>query len=204
MSRGRRSHPAEVVLYRRAAAGMREGRRLLLEAVAASPAGLVVLLDLDGMGRINHRFGTAVGDRLLAGIEAALQEVAAGRGGATHLGGDQFLAVVTGGQEPDRVVGELRAACRRTRVRSARVTASAGACGWSEDGARPHELLSAAAQALERAKLRRRTVRWPARRPRPANSMAGSTARPSPVPRRAGRSRQGVEMAGDHGGDAGG
>lgn len=164
MSRGRRSHPAEVVLYRRAAAGMREGRRLLLEAVAASPTGLVVLLDLDGMGRINHRFGTAVGDRLLAGIDAALREVAAGRGGAAHLGGDRFLAVVMGHHEPGPVARDLLAACRRTRVRSARVTASAGACGWSEDGPGPHELLSAAAQALEQAKLRRRTARWPARR----------------------------------------
>lgn len=152
MRRGRRSHPAESVLYRRAAAGMGAGRRLLLEAVAASPTGLVVLLDLDDMGRINRRFGTRVGDRLLARIDAALQAVAAGRGGAVHLGGDQFLVVVTDCQEPDAVVRELLTACRRTRVRLARVSASAGTCTWSEARAQPHELVSAAALALEQAK----------------------------------------------------
>ena len=112
----------------------------------------MVLLDVDGMAKINRRFGTRVGDRLLAGIGSALQELTAGRGGAAHLGGDQFLAVVTGCPEPDPVVRDLLTVCGRTRVRWARVTASAGTCGWSER-TRPHELLSATALALEQAKL---------------------------------------------------
>ncbi len=145
--------PEEGALYLRAVAGMHNGSRLLLAAVAASPTGFVVLLDLDSMGMVNRKFGTRVGDRLIAGVESALHEAAAGRGGIAHLGGDQFLAVLPGTEEPDSVVCDLLAAVRRTRVGSARVTASAGRSQWSQDRARPHELLTAAARALEQAKL---------------------------------------------------
>jgi diguanylate cyclase (GGDEF)-like protein len=140
---------------------MREGSRLLFNAVAYSPRGLVVLLDLDDMRKINCKFGTRVGDQLLARVESALQETTNGRGGASHLGGDQFLAVITGFEEPDPVVRDLLTAVRRARVRSARVTASAGICLWSEGIVQPHDLLTAAALALEQVKLAARAPhRW--------------------------------------------
>src|SRR5688572_29461042 len=109
-------HPDESVLYRRAVTGMSEGRRLRFGAVASSRTGLVVLLDLDNMGKVNRRFGTGVGGRLLARIESALQRSVGGRGGAAHLGGDQFLVVVSSTKDPDFVVRNLLTAVKRTHV----------------------------------------------------------------------------------------
>jgi diguanylate cyclase (GGDEF)-like protein len=131
---------------------MSRARLLLLQAVASSPTGLVVLLDLDDMTRINRRFGTRVGDRLIARIESALRAAVGGRGDAVNIGGDRFLAVVTDYGERDAVVQDLVRACSRARIRFARVTASAGGCEWTDCRSEPHELLSAAESALDLTK----------------------------------------------------
>lgn len=152
MFHGRRQNPDESILYRRAVAGMGNGSRLLLSAVAANPSGFVVLLDLDNMGQVNRKFGTRVGDRLMAAVESRLREVLEGHGDVAHFGGDQFLAVVSGSAEPASVVPDLLTAIRQLGVRGARVTASAGICQWTAGRAEAHELVSAAVRALEEVK----------------------------------------------------
>lgn len=147
--------PADGILYRRALLGGRAAA-WLLDGTASARAGAIVLLDVDAMRVVNHRFGTEVGDRLLAAIEPALQEVLAGRGGATPFGGDQFLAVVIGAHRWPALVRALRRAVRRIRVGPASLTVSAGFCAWSGNRPAASRLVAEAARSLERAKARRR------------------------------------------------
>jgi pimeloyl-ACP methyl ester carboxylesterase/GGDEF domain-containing protein len=143
--------PDEETLYERAMRGMSNGRRLLLDAMAAHPTGLVVLLDLDDLRTVNRRFGVRTGDRLMAKIDRSLQVVAAGHGGAArHFGGDRYLVVVPGAAEA--VLPELLKAVRRQSVLLARVSASAGDARWSPASANPPDVLSAAAGELHLAK----------------------------------------------------
>lgn len=150
--------PETRLLYERAVLGMRAAGRLLA-ATAAASAGAVVVLDVDGMGQVNGRFGSEVGDRLLAGIEAALRGERRGRGGATSLGGDQFLVVVTGPVRAGQVARKVSRTVRRVRVGRASARASSGVVTWR--GIRPpaHALVSAAAESLAEAKRARRGTR---------------------------------------------
>jgi diguanylate cyclase (GGDEF)-like protein len=144
--------PDEQRLDRRAALGIRAGLALMSEAMVTSPAGVVVVLDVDRMGRFNDRFGAGAGDLLLDRVELALRRSVAGRGGATSFAGDQFLVVVPGTPEPGRLVRELRSVVHGVRVGRGRVTASAGCCSWSGTAPRALALLSGASRSLERAK----------------------------------------------------
>jgi diguanylate cyclase (GGDEF)-like protein len=154
MLRTGRYGPDEGTLYERAMQGMSNGRRLLLDAMAAHPTGLVVVLDLDHLRAVNRRFGIRVGDRLLAKIDQSLQVVASGHGGdARHHGGDRFLVVVPGVAEA--VIPELLKAVRRQRVLAARVSACAGSARWSPTSADPPEVLLTAANELQLAKQSR-------------------------------------------------
>ncbi|GGR40886.1 GGDEF domain-containing protein [Streptomyces netropsis] len=65
-------------------------RRLL------APAGVVVLVDLDGFKQVNDTYGHAAGDEVLATVAARLKSWAQVRGGcAGRLGGDEFAATIT-------------------------------------------------------------------------------------------------------------
>jgi diguanylate cyclase (GGDEF)-like protein len=127
----------------------------LLAATAGARAGTVVLLDVDGMGGVNRRFGTEVGDLLLARIEAALRDAVTGRGGVACYGGDQFLAVLTGRHRSPAAARDLRRAVRAVRVGRVSVRASLGTCTWSGERPPAGVLLTAAAGSLDRAKRRR-------------------------------------------------
>jgi diguanylate cyclase (GGDEF)-like protein len=142
-------------LYWRGAADVLAAGRLLAASDTARD-GAVVLLDVDGMGTVNRRFGADVGDRLLADIHAALRKAIAGRGGVTGYGGDQFLAVLTGRRRWGAVVRALARTVRRVRVGETSVTVSTGLCSWAGDRPPSAALLTEAAMRLERAKRRRR------------------------------------------------
>ncbi|WP_145806630.1 diguanylate cyclase domain-containing protein [Kribbella amoyensis] len=158
----------ELGQYQRAVAGMTAGTDLVLHTLAAAPTGVLVLLDLDAMGKVNRRYGDGTGDRLVAKIAGNVQKVAQGHGGnAAHLGGDQFVAVVPdppdADTDADAVVRDLRRAVRRTRILVVAVTASAGVVRWRDNG-HPAELLQAAAGDLHHAKSRTTPPTAPRRR----------------------------------------
>lgn len=143
--------PDAVAPHRRADTGIRNAGRLLAAATKHT-AGTVLVLDIDGMGAVNRRWGTDLGDQLLAAVDTALRRAVVGRGGATAFGGDQFLVVVTGRHRPAAVVRELRRTVHRVRIGRARVTASAGCCSWVGTSPSAGALLAAAAASLARAK----------------------------------------------------
>jgi diguanylate cyclase (GGDEF)-like protein len=144
----------ELVAHRRAAVELPRATGLLAAAVAEHPVGVVVVLDVDGMSRVNARLGRAAGDVLLTRVFAAVRGAVGGRGQVMPFAGDQVLAVLPGDQDPERLLRELGRAVRRAGVRRARVTASAGVASWPGSGRTPAGLLVAAAASLDRAKRR--------------------------------------------------
>jgi diguanylate cyclase (GGDEF)-like protein len=102
-------------------------RRVLARAHEASRSRgtplTVVLIDVDGLKRINDGFGHAIGDRAIRAVADALRASRRDHDVATRLGGDEFAVVI-----PD---ADLEGAARFI----ARVQAALGAIAL--DGAQP-------------------------------------------------------------------
>jgi diguanylate cyclase (GGDEF)-like protein len=71
----------------------------------------LVLLDLDGFKAVNERFGHLEGDRLLAGVGAALSDEVRAEDSVFRQGGDEFAVIVpeASAEEADEVAARLRA-----------------------------------------------------------------------------------------------
>jgi len=68
-------------------------------AAGERPAPLTVLfVDLDGFKEINDTFGHAVGDRVLQEIAWMIREAVGLAGCAFRVGGDEFIALIGGGE----------------------------------------------------------------------------------------------------------
>lgn len=67
--------------------------QLVGTALLAGPRPALLVVDLDGFGRVNQRYGSAVGDELLR-ITGARLAGAVGAGRSFRIGGDQFAAVL--------------------------------------------------------------------------------------------------------------
>lgn len=122
----------------------------------------VLLVDLDGFKAVNDQFGHVAGDRVLIEVARRLADLVAGAGLVARLGGDEFVVVAT---SPVGVVSKLlgddaaRCVARPVwvtgRSGSAEVTvrASVGVVqAWP--GEDPIMLLTAADEAMFRAKTR--------------------------------------------------
>jgi two-component system cell cycle response regulator len=113
-------------------------RRALAAALEARledepPAPLILaLFDLDGFKNYNDSFGHAAGDALLQRLAGALATVLAGRGTAFRMGGDEFCALLPGGEEGETL---LRAAAGvlRERGNGFEITASMGSVRLPEE-----------------------------------------------------------------------
>jgi diguanylate cyclase (GGDEF)-like protein/putative nucleotidyltransferase with HDIG domain len=57
----------------------------------------LVMLDLDGLKRVNDTLGHQSGDELITALAHGLRDAADGDGGAYRVGGDEFALVVPGG-----------------------------------------------------------------------------------------------------------
>ncbi|MGF1647740.1 MAG: EAL domain-containing protein [Kineosporiaceae bacterium] len=127
----------------------------LAEIARAGRAVTVALLDVDELKRLNDRSGHARGDEVLRGVASAVAEAVPSDGRWTlgRVGGDEF-AVVLDGRNPD----EMRRRLERARRRCLREQGTAFSFGVSAAEAdwEPRDLLSAADDALYRAKRRRR------------------------------------------------
>jgi two-component system cell cycle response regulator len=139
--------------------------RQALSACAAAPRPLAVLMmDMDGLKKINDTHGHHVGARTIAHVGRLLGGLLSPDGLVTRFGGDEFTAFA-----PDRdlsaavALGEsIRAALRSSPVECdgviVRPTISIGVAAFPEHGGRPEKLMRRADEALYRAKAAGRDV----------------------------------------------
>src|SRR4051794_21934797 len=111
----------------------------------------VAIVDIDRFKEINDAHGHLAGDRVLTGIAAVLEEAADHRDTVGRLGGDEFTAVLTGG-DPERWRRRTEAGITRLARRLGHpVTLSIGVAAL-DAAASPQDALARADEALYAAK----------------------------------------------------
>ncbi len=102
----------------------------------------VLMMDLDGMKRVNDRLGHSGGDAVLQAVAASLQEALRDRDSVARMGGDEFCILLPDTELAEAVIvaERLRDQIARLEVRyrseTVKVMASFGAscsdhCGWN-------------------------------------------------------------------------
>jgi diguanylate cyclase (GGDEF)-like protein len=116
----------------------------------------VVLLDLDGLKKVNDRYGHLAGSRALCRVAEILHGSCRGVDTAARFGGDEFAVVL-----PETGEDAAWHVARRVGERVARdgeqpaITVSVGVAVYPRDGTTLEALLSAADQVLYQSKARR-------------------------------------------------
>ncbi|NTW39520.1 MAG: EAL domain-containing protein [Cellulomonadaceae bacterium] len=124
---------------------------------AQQQTATVVVIDLDGFGAVNERWGDATGDELLRGVARRLDPAFPGLT-AYHLGGDEFAllgAVDCGQAETAALVASLRGLVTAPLALAAttlELTAGIGVAAASLATVRGHALLRHADSAMHEAK----------------------------------------------------
>jgi diguanylate cyclase (GGDEF)-like protein len=124
--------------------------QLLLCAQTRSPLSLV-LVDIDGMGRINHAIGTDAGDRVLADVAASLKAATRAPNELFRFRSDEFALILPGTDTPAATIVAER--CRSLIEGSGsrpRVTVSIGVAEIAP-GHPARDVVSKAQLALSRA-----------------------------------------------------
>lgn len=102
----------------------------------------VIMMDLDGMKRVNDHLGHGGGDAVLQAVSASLQEALRDRDSIARMGGDEFCILLpdTEMQEAVTVAERLRAQVEALairyqgetiQVRASFGVSSSGECGWN-------------------------------------------------------------------------
>jgi diguanylate cyclase (GGDEF)-like protein len=143
----------------------------------------ILVMDLDGFGRINEEMGHPAGDRYLIGVSKVIRSQMRDRDTCIRYAGDEFVAILpgVGREEAAQVAERIRRAVAAFALegrpgRRARLTVSLGDATYSVDGETFEEMISAADERLARAKMEQRagTMRGatlvPFRRVKPAES----------------------------------
>ncbi len=118
----------------------------------------VVMMDLDGMKRVNDQLGHGGGDAVLQAVSASLQEALRDRDSIARMGGDEFCILLpdTEMQEAltvaERLRTQLEALAIRYRGETIQVRASFGVCSSDKCGWNWQTLLDESDAALYEAK----------------------------------------------------
>jgi diguanylate cyclase (GGDEF)-like protein/PAS domain S-box-containing protein len=83
-----------------------------------TPAGALLIIDVDHFKQINDRLGHSAGDRILVGIARILQSRVRDTDVLARLGGDEFAVLMTEGGEPEAqaLAGDLSDLVRRRAI----------------------------------------------------------------------------------------
>jgi diguanylate cyclase (GGDEF)-like protein len=136
----------------------RIAQREIARCVRARGVIAVVMLDLDGLKRVNDSLGHACGDAVLQAVGKALQETVRGQDAVARMGGDEFCIVL-----PDTGLAEAGMAAERMRSKvddmtlqyrgeTVRVRASLGVASSEGCGLSWQSLVEQSDAALYRAK----------------------------------------------------
>ena len=113
-----------------------------------TPAPLILaLFDLNGFKSYNDEFGHAAGDALLQRLSGSLASVLASSGAVYRMGGDEFCALLPGGEDGQAL---LRAATAvlEDRGEGFAITASVGSVSLPEEAGNGEEALRLADQRM--------------------------------------------------------
>lgn len=142
-------------------------KELELELRAADQSGTTVallMMDLDGLKKVNDTHGHPVGAHIIAESGREIGRLCAGVGQACRWGGDEFIAYLRGTTRETalRVAETIRAAIRERAFEKDglehRVSISIGVAFSPADGRSLEELTKSADAALYRAKAKGRDV----------------------------------------------
>jgi diguanylate cyclase (GGDEF)-like protein len=131
---------------------------MLAHAWAAARRGdplAVVVLDLDGFKEVNDTRGHHAGDELLCAVGEALRDEARASDVVVRFGGDEFLALLTGGTAEG---GHLLVERLRKRL-GERVGISAGVAAYTPEMASAEEMIRLADRRLYDGRASRRPAR---------------------------------------------
>jgi diguanylate cyclase (GGDEF)-like protein len=124
----------------------------------------VICVDLDGFKSVNDTFGHAAGDELLVKVSERLRSIVRGNDLVARVGGDEFIIVQQGGEQPDdasqmteriiHCISEPYVIFRKTVV----IGASVGVAIFPKDAVTADDLSKKADAALYQAKSAGRGV----------------------------------------------
>lgn len=146
-----RSALTDPVTGLRTRSSLAEEFRAAIEAAAGDDTKLsVVLIDVDGLKRINDTQGHAAGDELLRSLGQAIKATLRARDSGYRFGGDEFLLLL-----PDVDTEGVTSLHERLQLAGA-PSISVGFATYPSEGTTAQELLAVADQRLYDAKQRHR------------------------------------------------